>query len=292
MRITPLSDVEPRPRRVAVGEFDGVHLGHREVIAGNDTVLTFEPHPASVVKPDRAPKLLTSLDVKIDLIAELGVEELVIVPFDDAFAHREAADFIDSILVGALHATHVSVGENFRFGHGTTGDAALLVADDRFVTRVVPMVQVDGATVSSTRIRTLIGEGAMEEAGRLLGAPFRIRGEVVPGDQRGRTLGFPTANIASDPDLASPAYGVYACRVGERMAAVNFGVRPMFGEDLQPVLEAFILDFEGDLYGQQLTVEFFTHLRGEQRFESVEQLVDQIQRDVDRTRELLASGVE
>ena len=142
MRVTALSDVEPRPRHVAVGEFDGVHLGHREVIAGNDTVLTFEPHPAVVVRPGRAPKLLTSLEVKIDLIAELGVEEIVVVPFDDAFAHREAADFIDTVLVGALGATHVSVGENFRFGHGTRGDAALLMADDRFETRVVAMVQV------------------------------------------------------------------------------------------------------------------------------------------------------
>lgn len=292
MRVTPLSDVEPRPRRVAVGEFDGVHLGHREVIAGNDTVLTFEPHPAAVVKPDSAPKLLTSLDVKIELIAELGVEELVIVPFDDAFAHRGASDFIDAVLVGALCATHVSVGENFRFGHGTTGDAALLVADDRFETRVVPMVRVDGATVSSTRIRTLIAHGDVEEAGRLLGAPFRMRGEVIPGDQRGRELGFPTANVAPDPSLTSPAHGVYACRVGERLAAVNFGVRPMFGADLRPLLEAFILDFDGDLYGQQLTVEFFAHLRNEARFESVDDLVAQIHRDVDRTRELLASGVE
>jgi len=292
MRVTALSDVEPRPRRVAVGEFDGVHLGHREVISGNDTVLTFEPHPAVVVRPERSLKLLTSLEVKIDLIAELGVEELVIVPFDDAFAHREAADFIDTVLVGTLDATNVSVGENFRFGHGTRGDAALLLADGRFETRVVPMVQVDGATVSSTRIRNLIAKGEMEEATRLLGSPFRLRGEVVPGDRRGRELGFPTANMIPDPRLVCPAHGVYACRVGERLAAVNVGVRPTFGSDLHPLVEAFLLDFDGDLYGDSLTVEFISRLRGEHRFESVAELVEQMHRDVDRTRELLASGVE
>ncbi|HEX3802658.1 MAG TPA: bifunctional riboflavin kinase/FAD synthetase [Solirubrobacteraceae bacterium] len=292
MRVTALSEVEPRPRRVAVGEFDGVHVGHREVIAGNDTVVTFEPHPAVVLKPDRAPKLLTSLDVKIELIDGLGVDELVIVPFDHEFAHREAAEFIDTVLVDALGATHVSVGENFRFGHGTRGDVELLAADDRFETRVVPLVRVDGATVSSTRIRTQIAAGEVEEAARLLGAPFRMRGEVVPGDQRGRELGFPTANIVPDPRLACPGHGVYACRVGERLAAVNVGVRPTFGSDLMLLVEAFILDFDGDLYGQRLTVEFVARLRGEQRFESIGELIEQMHHDVERTRELLASGVE
>ncbi len=292
MLVTALSDVDSRPRRVAVGEFDGVHVGHREVIAGNDTVVTFEPHPAVVVKPGRAPKLLTSLDVKIELIAALGVDELVIVPFDHEFAQREASEFIDTVLVDALGATHVSVGENFRFGCGTRGDAELLAADARFETRVVPLVKVDGEIVSSSRIRMLIEQGEVEEATRLLGAPFRIRGEVVPGDQRGRELGFPTANMVPDPELVCPAHGVYACRVGERLAAVNVGVRPTFGADLMPLVEAFVLDFEGDLYGQRLTVEFVARLRGEQRFESVDELVDQMHRDVERTRELLASRVE
>jgi len=292
MRVTALSDVEPRPRRVAVGEFDGVHVGHREVIAGSDTVLTFEPHPAVVVKPGRAPKLLTSLDEKAELIAGLGVEELVVVPFDAGFAQQEAAEFIDAVLVNKLSATYVSVGENFRFGHGAKGDVALLQADSRFDTRVVALVQVDGAIVSSTRIRAMIAEGDVEGAARLLGAPFRLRGEVVLGDRRGRELGFPTANMAPDPEFAWPAHGVYACRVGARLAAVNVGVRPTFGTDLVPLVEAFILDFEGDLYGEQLTVEFIARLRGEERFESVEDLVEQMRRDVENTRELLASGVE
>ncbi|MDE3130343.1 MAG: bifunctional riboflavin kinase/FAD synthetase [Acidobacteriota bacterium] len=292
MRVTPLSDVRHRPRRVAVGEFDGVHLGHRAVIAGNDTVLTFEPHPAMVVKPAFAPKLLTSLELKIELVAELGVEELVVVPFDRRFAQQEASEFVDRVLVQALGATHVSVGANFGFGHAARGNAAQLAADRRFETRVVELVELDGVPVSSTRIRALIAEGEVEAAARLLGAAFRMRGQVVHGDRRGRGLGFPTANMVPDPRLALPAHGVYACRVNERAAAVNVGVRPTFGTNLDPLVEAFVLDYEGDLYGQQLTVEFVARLRGELRFESVAELVGQMRQDVERTRELLASGIE
>ena len=142
MRVTELSAVQARPRRVAVGEFDGVHLGHREVIRGSDTVLTFEPHPLRVVRPEAAPKLLTSLDVKAELIAELGVEELVVIPFDEGFAHQSAEEFIEHVLIERLGATHVAVGENFRFGHRAAGDAALLDAEHRFETRVVPLVEV------------------------------------------------------------------------------------------------------------------------------------------------------
>lgn len=292
MRVLQLSEVKPRPRRIAVGEFDGVHIGHREVISGNDTVLTFEPHPAVVVKPAHAPKLLTSLELKTELVAELGVQELVVVHFDQSFAHQEPAEFIDDVLVQRLGATHVSVGQNFRFGHAARGHAERLEADARFQTRVVPLVEVDGEPVSSTRIRRLIATGDVEEAAGLLGASFRMRGEVVRGDRRGRELGFPTANMVPDPKLACPAHGVYACRVGERLAAVNVGVRPTFGADLHPLVEAFILDFDGDLYGERLTVEFIARLRGEQRFPSIGELVQQMHRDVDRTRELLASGVE
>jgi riboflavin kinase / FMN adenylyltransferase len=292
MLVTDLSDVEPRPRRVAVGEFDGVHAGHREVIAGNDTVLTFEPHPAAVVKPERAPKLLTSLEVKTELIAGLGVEELVIIPFDDGFAHQEASEFVDSVLVEKLGATGVSVGKNFRFGHKANGNATLLADDTRFETRVVPLVSIDGVTVSSTRIRQLVAAGEVEQAARLLGAPFRIRSEVVGGDKRGRELGFPTANMIPDPELVCPGHGVYACRVGDRLAAVNVGVRPTFGQGLTPLIESFLLDFDGDLYGQVLTVEFIARLRGEARFEDVGELIQQMGRDVESTRELLGSWVE
>ncbi len=275
-----------------MGEFDGVHLGHRAVIAGSDTVLTFEPHPASVVRPGGGPKLLTTLELKTEIVATLGVEELIVVPFDHGFAHQEAAAFVDSVLVQTLGATHVSVGANFRFGHHAHGTAALLAADGRFETRVVPLVLVDDAPVSSTRIRNLLGAGDLAQAARLLGTRFQIRGEVVPGDQRGRDLGYPTANVIPDPKLVCPGHGVYACRVGEKMAAVNVGVRPTFGSDLQLLVEAYLLDFQGDLYGQRITIEFFERLRGEERFDDIEQLVAQIDRDVETTRELLASGVE
>jgi riboflavin kinase / FMN adenylyltransferase len=291
LKITPLSEVEPRPRHVAVGEFDGVHLGHRAVIAGNDTVLTFEPHPRRVVNPERAPKLLTSLELKAELIASLGVKELVVIPFDRSFADQEPAEFIDTILVKRLGATEVSVGENFRFGHRQRGEAGLLVADGRFRTHIEPLVTVDGETVSSTRIRRLLADGDVSRAARLLGDNFRMRGTVVPGDQRGRELGFPTANILPDPELVCPGHGVYACRVGEYMAAANVGVRPTFGNDLHLLVEPYLLDFTGDLYGQTLTLEFVERLRPEQRFDDAESLVTQMNLDVERTRQLLASDV-
>src|SRR5205807_3528373 len=187
MRTTTLWEVEPRPRKVAVGEFDGVHLGHREVISGSDTVLTFEPHPLRVVRPAAAPKLLTSLDAKAELIAKLGVDELVVIPFDRGFANQTPEEFIDHVLVERLQATRVSIGENFRFGHRATGDPEMLQADDRFQTRIVPLVEVGGDVVSSSHIRALVLAGEVEAAARLLGAPFQIRGEVVTGDRRGRT---------------------------------------------------------------------------------------------------------
>jgi riboflavin kinase / FMN adenylyltransferase len=290
MQITQLGEVTERPRRVAVGEFDGVHVGHRAVIAGNDTVLTFEPHPMTVLRPEAAPKLLTSLELKSELIAELGVEELVILPFDEVFARQSAREFIDRVLVEQLDATQVSVGTNFRFGHSAVGTNALLAADRRFEARVVPLVEGEGAIVSSSRIRRLIAEGDVEDASDLLGQPFRIRGEVVSGDQRGRELGFPTANLVPDPALACPASGVYACRVGDRMAAVNVGVRPTFGDGQALLIEAFLLDFSGDLYDQTITIEFVARLRGEERFASADSLITQMARDVERTRELLGSA--
>ncbi|MBV8998557.1 MAG: bifunctional riboflavin kinase/FMN adenylyltransferase, partial [Solirubrobacterales bacterium] len=204
MRVTMLSEVRERPRRVAVGEFDGVHLGHREVIRGNDTVLTFEPHPLQVIRPEAAPKLLTSLEAKAELIAALGVEELVVIPFDQGFAQGTPAEFVDHVLVERLGATRVSVGENFRFGHKAAGDPAMLAADGRFETRVVPLVEADGEIVSSSHIRGLVLAGEVELAARFLGAPFQLRGPVVEGDRRGRTLGFPTANIVPNEALVCP----------------------------------------------------------------------------------------
>ena len=286
MRVTKLTDAERRPRRVAVGEFDGVHLGHREVIAGNDTVLTFEPHPLRVVRPEAAPKLLTSLAVKTELIEELGVEELLVIPFDHGFARQSPQEFIDNVLVQRIGATHVSVGENFRFGHRAAGDTALLASDSRFETRIVPLVEVDGEIVSSSHIRGLVLAGEVELAARLLGAPFQVRGEVVVGDRRGRELGFPTANLVPDEALVYPGHGVYVARADGVCAAVSVGVRPTFGTGRGVLIESYLLDREVDLYGQTLRVEFLRRLRGERRFDTVDALVEQMRRDVARTREL------
>lgn len=293
MRITLLPDVERRPRRVAVGEFDGVHLGHRAVIQGSDTVLTFEPHPLTVLRPEAAPKLLTTLERKAELVAELGVEELVVIPFDPAFAQRSAQDFVEHVLVETLQATHVSVGENFRFGHRAQGDTDLLAADPRFETRVVPLVEADGEVVSSSHIRGLVLAGEVDVAARFLGAPFALRGEVVSGDRRGRELGFPTANLVPDQALIQPGHGIYAARAlfGEevRSAAVNVGVRPTFKTDLVVLVEAYLLDWSGDLYGRTLTLEFLARLRGERRFASAEALIEQMRRDVEDARAVYAA---
>ncbi len=287
MHVTTLSEVTPRPRRVAVGEFDGVHLGHREVIAGSDTVLTFDPHPLAVTRPEANPRLLTSLETKTELVASLGVGELVVIPFDERFAQLSPADFIDHVLVERLSATEVSVGENFRFGRGAAGDPALLAADSRFATRVAPLVELDGEIVSSSRIRALVAAGEVERAAPLLGAPFQVRGEVVSGDRRGRTLGFPTANLVPDESLVCPGHAVYAARADGVPAAVNVGVRPTFGTGRAVLVEAYLLDTDEDLYGRTLRLDFVARLRGERRFDSAESLVAQMHEDVRRTRELL-----
>jgi riboflavin kinase / FMN adenylyltransferase len=285
VKLTRLPDVEPRPRRLAVGTFDGVHLGHREVIRGADTVLTFDPHPSAVVSPNASPPLLTTLERKVELLEAIGVEELVVIPFDKEFASRSAQEFIDQILVGTLGATHVSVGENFRFGHKAQGDTDMLAADGRFETRVVPLLEIDGEVVSSSHIRGLVLGGAVMYADRLLGAPFIVQGEVVQGDKRGRELGFPTANLVPRNGYVTPGHGVYACRTGNgHVAAVNVGVRPMFVTGRGELIEAYLLDFDGDLYGTELRLEFLKRLRGEKRFASIEALVEQMRLDVEQAR--------
>jgi riboflavin kinase/FMN adenylyltransferase len=287
VRVTSLPDAEPRPRRVAVGTFDGVHLGHREVIRGNDTVLTFDPHPLSVVAPQALPKLLDSPAIKRDLIAGLGVDELVTIPFDREFASKSAEEFVEEVLVAKLGATHVSVGENFRFGKAAKGDAELLRSRAEFETRVVPLVEVEHETVSSTHIRGLVAAGDVERAALFLGAPFMLEGEVVSGDRRGRELGFPTANIVPSDEIAHPGHGVYAAWAHGHMAAVNVGVRPTFDTGRGLLVEAYLLDFDGDLYGETLRIAFARRLRGERRFESAEALIAQMERDVEDARGIL-----
>jgi riboflavin kinase/FMN adenylyltransferase len=290
VKITRLPDVErSRERSVAVGTFDGVHLGHREVIRGADSVLTFEPHPVSVVSPQHTPRLLTTLERKAELVESLGVQELIVIPFDAAFAQRSAAEFIDDVLVGALGSRQVAIGENFRFGHKAQGDPKLLLADDRFATVVRPLLEIDGEIVSSSHIRGLVLAGEIAEANRLMGTVFQLRGEVLHGDERGRELGFPTANLIPAEALVCPGHGVYACLADGRAAAVSIGVRPTFETGRGELIEAYILDFDGDLYGRELRLEFLARLRGERRFEDPESLVEQMRRDVERTRRIAAA---
>jgi riboflavin kinase/FMN adenylyltransferase len=289
VKLTRLPDAERRDgRSVAVGTFDGVHLGHREVIAGSDSVLTFDPHPSSVVAPAHVPKLLTTLERKAELIASLGVDEMIVIPFDAEFAARSAQSFIEDVLIGALGAARVSIGENFRFGHRAQGDPQLLLAHDALETVVHPLLEVEGEIVSSSHIRGLVLAGDLERADRLLGARFMLCGEVVHGDERGRELGFPTANLVPHDELALPGHGVYACLANGRAAAVSIGVRPTFTTGRGELIEAYLLDFEGDLYSSRLCIEFLARLRGERRFASADALVEQMHRDVEATRERVA----
>jgi riboflavin kinase / FMN adenylyltransferase len=293
MKVTPLPEIpmgEGRPRKVAIGTFDGVHLGHREVIRGNDTVLTFEPHPLAILHPEALPKLITPLPVKRDLIAGLGVEELVVIPFDRDFASRSAERFVEEVLVGQLNAEQVSVGENFRFGHGAKGTPVFLQGRDEFDTRVVPLVEVAGETVSSSHIRGLVLAGEVKKAADFLGGPFLFEGEVVEGDRRGHELGVPTANLVPDDRYVCPGHGVYAAWAHGYPSAVNVGVRPTFETGRGLLVEAHMIGFEGDLYGQTLRIAFVERLRGERRFESAEALVEQMQRDVEQAKAVVVAS--
>lgn len=289
IQVTNLSQVARRPRKVAIGTFDGVHIGHRAVISGADTVLTFDPHPLEILRPDAAPKLIMSPGIKRDVLDGLGVEEMVVIPFNREFTRISAERFIEEIIDERLGAVEVSVGENFHFGEKARGTPEMLAASARFETRVEPLVEVDGETVSSTRIRTLVAAGKMDEARRCLGVPFMVEGEVVGGDRRGRKLGFPTANIVPDRRLLSPANGVYAAFAAGVPAAVNVGVRPTFGDGGPTLIEAHLLDSDVDLYGRVLRIAFVERLRGEHRYDSAEALVEQMKLDVEKARAVCGS---
>jgi len=287
--VTPLPDAEPHPRHVAIGTFDGVHLGHQAVIDGADTVLTFDPHPLEILHPAALPKLIMPFSVKRDVIEGLGVQELVVIPFDREFATLPAEGFIEDVLVERLGAERVSVGENFRFGAKAKGDPEMLAAHSEFTTRVVPLVEVGGETVSSTRIRALVAAGDVSGARECLGAPFMVEGEVVRGDGRGRELGFPTANIVPDDRLAIPGHGVYAAFANGVPAAVNVGVRPTFEAGRGVLIETYLIDRDEDLYGKPLRVAFVERLRGEKRFPSAEELVVQMRQDVEDAKRVCAT---
>jgi riboflavin kinase/FMN adenylyltransferase len=289
IEVTNLPDAERRARRIAIGTFDGVHVGHREVIGDADTVVTFEPHPMTVIHPEAVPKLIMPFAVKRDVIEGLGVEELIVIPFDEEFASVDPEAFCTEVLAGKLGAVEVSVGENFRFGAKAKGTPEMLAAHDEFETRIVPLIEVEGESVSSTRIRALLAAGEVEQAAVYLGAPFMFEGEVVGGDRRGRTLGFPTANIVPDDALVCPGHGVYAAFANGRPAAVNVGVRPTFETGRGVLIETYIIDHTEDLYGKVLRVAFAKRLRGEKRFAGTEELIAQMHRDVEEAREVCAS---
>ena len=292
MKVLSLPDVEPGsgPRKVAIGTFDGVHLGHREVIRGSDTVLTFDPHPLAVINPDATPKLISTFNVKKDLIAGLGVDELVVIPFDNGFASLTAEEFVREVLIERLGAVQVSVGDNFRFGQRAQGTPEFLREHDEFETRVATLVEATGETISSTQIRGLVAAGEVEKAAQFLGGPFLFEGEVVAGDRRGRELGMPTANIVPDERYVVPGHGVYAAWAHGHPAAVNVGIRPMFETGRGLLVEAHLIDFDGDIYGETLRIAFLERLRGEKRFDSVDELVAQMNRDVEDAKRIASAA--
>jgi len=275
------AELGPGPRAVALGTFDGVHLGHRRVIetlhgAGDEpTVVTFEPHPRTAL--GNRVDLLIPLERRLELLGELGVEATLVVEFTLDVAGLEPEQFADQFL-RPLGATTVVAGEDFRFGRARKGDLALLERLG-FATRPVPLLE----DVSSTRIRELVRAGDVRAAAALLGRPVEVEGVVVTGDARGGTLGFPTANLDVRAELLVPQNGIYAGAAGETRAAVSIGTNPHYGGSERRV-EAFLLDFAGDLYGKRLTVELWERLRDEQSFESEQALIDQIARDVEQTR--------
>lgn len=297
------------PHAVTIGVFDGVHRGHRFVLdetrrlADHDgarlAVVTFDPHPARIVRPDSAPKILTGIEHRLELLRDFGVDTTVVVHFDQAQAHERAKAFVDRVIVDCLSASSVSVGDDFHFGYrreGTTELLAEIGAERGF--DVHPLDQVlqpgeGGAPVSSTAIRRAVAEGDVEEAAEMLGRLHQVRGEVRAGDQRGRTIGFPTANIDVSPERAIPADGVYAAWYvfadGSRHpAAVNVGKRPTFYADAErSLVEAHLIGFDGDLYGTEGRVEFVKMLRAERRFDGIEALEAQLQTDIDEAKALL-----
>jgi riboflavin kinase/FMN adenylyltransferase len=274
-------ELAPGRRAVAIGAFDGVHLGHRQVLATalavglTSTVVTFDPHPRTVLGD--GVELLTTLDRRLELLRELGFDEAVVVPFDRQFAQTPPEAFAEEYLLAA-GVEVVAAGTSFRFGHRRAGDLELL---ERLGLDVRPVPLLDG--VSSTAIRDALRTGELGAAARMLGRPPEVEGTVVGGDARGGTLGFPTANIRPEPDLLVPAQGIYAGAALGHRAAISIGVNPHYGGTEQRV-EAFLLDFEGDLYGRRLVVELWQRLRAERAFEDEAALVAQIARDVEQAR--------
>jgi riboflavin kinase/FMN adenylyltransferase len=292
---------------VTIGTFDGVHVGHRALIArtverarenGSSAVaVTWDRHPMHTLRPDRVPPLLSLQDRKMELLRETDLDVVVVLAFDRELSSWAPERFVSDILVDGLGARHVVVGEGWRFGHKAAGDTDLLSKlgeESGFTVEPMPLAEAEGGPVSSTRIRQAVAAGDLRLVRSLLGRPFDIDGEVIPGDDRGTSLGYPTANIDPDGSLALPPQGIYAGRGRAsdewHPAAIDVGVNPTFGGDPERTplrIEPYLLDFEGDLYGRVLRVEFWERLRDELRFASVEELVAQMAKDVGATRRIV-----
>jgi riboflavin kinase/FMN adenylyltransferase len=289
---------------IAIGVFDGLHLGHQAVIdmllhldgeRAHDavpTIVTFDPHPAQILAPDHAPRLLGTLDQRLEGLQALGIEQVRVLTFDRTLADESASDFIERVLAGELHAWEIVVGEDFRFGHDRAGDVALLSAEgQRFGFGVYEAPSFGAPRWSSTAVRTALDAGDVTTATTMLGRPFVLRGRVEHGDARGGELGYATANVATGAHQLVPLEGVYAgaARTPDRVwrpAAISIGTRPQFYDDGPLLIEVHVLDYEGDLYGAVLDVAFIERLRPEAVFSDVDALVAQIGRDVDQTLEI------
>lgn len=295
---------------LTIGNFDGLHVGHRAImrtvvarardLGGEAVVYTFEPHPRKVLRPDRPPQLLTTLDQKIELLQEMGIDIAIFEPFDREFAAMEPSTFVSEYIHRRIRPMEVFVGYDFRFGRDREGSMRLLTEMGPrlgFSVTIVPEVTIDGRDVNSTRIRELLSEGDVRETQRLLGRPFCTRGIIVEGQRRGRTLGFPTANISPQNEVL-PGAGVYAgwarfvddgdpARGVEIPSVMNVGRRPTFNDDMSFVAEAHLIDFEGDVYGRRIDLTFERRLRAERKFAGPEELKVQIAKDVAEARRWL-----
>jgi riboflavin kinase/FMN adenylyltransferase len=299
-------DALPRDGRasaVTIGFFDGVHLGHRAVFArtveaaaergARSVAVTFDRHPREVLTPGSEPRLLTTTERKAELIAESGIDDLVVLDFTPEFSGWPAEAFVDRVLVEGLSAAHIAVGGNFTFGHRALGNVALLRAlgpAHGFTVEEVPLLRIGPRVVSSSSVREALVEGDLDWPARALGRPYAVDGVVVSGAGRGHGLGYPTANLRAFPRLLLPKVGIYAGRartpLGTYVAAISVGTNPTFGTEPLHV-EAFLLDFDGDLVNAEVSIEFVERLRDEERFETPDDLVRAIAEDVRRTRELL-----
>jgi riboflavin kinase/FMN adenylyltransferase len=289
-----------RPAAVTIGMFDGVHRGHQHLIAGlrdraveeglATVALTFNPHPRAVLRPGFVVTYLTSLEERVELLQGLGLDAVGVLPFTSELAQISARDFV-GLLRDELEMKLLRVGPDFALGRGREGTVDVmrdLGAEMGFQVDVAQMLEDDGAKVGSTAIRQALEEGDVRTVMALLGRPYSLRGPVVLGDQRGRELGFPTANLAIGLDRALPAFGIYVTRAhvreGTHESATNIGVRPTFDVEPVPTVETYILDFDDDIYGEEMTIELLERLRGEEKFASAEALIDQMHRDVAAAR--------